>query len=370
MRYTGGKGGYGMKIEIGAAIATLRHAKGVTQEALARAMGVSAPAVSKWETGQSYPDITLLPPLARFFGVSVDTLLDFSPVLEEAERSALCDDAGAVFRQSGWEEGLAACDALARQYPGDAQLRIYLASTLMECLVFARDDAQRAEGRLRQVQWLEEAMRSTEGKSQLMAKKLLGIFYLQMRRLDEAEAIFEDLLDITSGTRDLMPTLRLMQERYEDGARLAQENLVHELGAVMNTLLTLTMLSSRMQNPAQSVAWAQCARSLLRLFDAEGTALAHTAIQAELTAAHAAGNEQALLDAATQYTGLILDGPASLSKTIFDRIEPVERREEDAQQAAIRAHIAEGFETSEVYAPLRGDARFRALIDALREEPK
>ena len=42
-----------------------RLTKGLTQEQVANYLGVSAPAVNKWEKGTSYPDITLLPPLAR-----------------------------------------------------------------------------------------------------------------------------------------------------------------------------------------------------------------------------------------------------------------------------------------------------------------
>jgi len=58
---------------IGHHIAELRKAKGITQEALAQVIGVSAQAVSKWESGGS-PDILLLPEIAEFFGVSIDRL--------------------------------------------------------------------------------------------------------------------------------------------------------------------------------------------------------------------------------------------------------------------------------------------------------
>ena len=53
----------------------LRAKKGFTQEKLAEMLGVSAQAVSRWECGAAYPDITLLPGLAILFDVSVDSLL-------------------------------------------------------------------------------------------------------------------------------------------------------------------------------------------------------------------------------------------------------------------------------------------------------
>lgn len=54
----------------GQSISALRKQKGWTQEELGRKLGVSAQAVSKWETGQAFPDITLLTEIASLFGVS------------------------------------------------------------------------------------------------------------------------------------------------------------------------------------------------------------------------------------------------------------------------------------------------------------
>lgn len=60
---------------LGKRIAALRKEKGMTQEELAEKLGVSPQAVSKWENGQSCPDISLLPRLAAIFGVTTDLLL-------------------------------------------------------------------------------------------------------------------------------------------------------------------------------------------------------------------------------------------------------------------------------------------------------
>ena len=94
-----------LKTSLGANIAALRKARGLTQEQLAAQLGVSAPAVSKWETCSSCPDITLLCPLARALGASVDQLLAFEPTLSDREvvaevnrvmETALAPDGGAA----------------------------------------------------------------------------------------------------------------------------------------------------------------------------------------------------------------------------------------------------------------------------------
>lgn len=60
---------------MGSRISRLRKGKGLSQEMLAEKLGVSSQAVSKWETGQSCPDISLLPSLAKLLDVTVDELL-------------------------------------------------------------------------------------------------------------------------------------------------------------------------------------------------------------------------------------------------------------------------------------------------------
>ena len=81
------------EIKIGSQIARLRREKGITQEELAQRMGVSNQSVSKWENGQSCPDIGLLPALAAYFGVTTDALLGYVPDraddLPETVRNAL-----------------------------------------------------------------------------------------------------------------------------------------------------------------------------------------------------------------------------------------------------------------------------------------
>lgn len=73
---------------LGRRIARLRLAKTATQERLAKELNVSPQAVSKWENDINYPDISLLPDLARFLGVSVDELLSGASASAQESASA------------------------------------------------------------------------------------------------------------------------------------------------------------------------------------------------------------------------------------------------------------------------------------------
>ena len=62
---------------IGTKIQTLRKNKNITQAQLAEVLAVSSQSVSKWENNLSVPDISLLPIIARFFGITMDDLFNY-----------------------------------------------------------------------------------------------------------------------------------------------------------------------------------------------------------------------------------------------------------------------------------------------------
>ena len=97
---------------LGRRIARLRLAKTATQERLAKELNVSPQAVSKWENDINYPDISLLPDLARFLGVSVDELLSGASASTQetaAQENAAAQESAAV-RESAAEVVSVAAD--------------------------------------------------------------------------------------------------------------------------------------------------------------------------------------------------------------------------------------------------------------------
>ena len=78
-----------MKLFIGDIIQKIRKIKSLTQEQVANALGITTSSVSKWETNNTYPDISLLSPLARLLGTSVDNVFNFKQKLSEEEIDTL-----------------------------------------------------------------------------------------------------------------------------------------------------------------------------------------------------------------------------------------------------------------------------------------
>lgn len=120
-----------MNLKIGAAIKDLRTRRGVTQEQLSVFLGVTPQAVSRWEAGNGYPDIELLPAIAGFFSVSTDALLGLDVNEREARRREILL---AIQEQSetGGDnaETLQAARRYAAEFPADERIRMNVADVL------------------------------------------------------------------------------------------------------------------------------------------------------------------------------------------------------------------------------------------------
>lgn len=113
-----------MEIKIGENIKKLRKNKGVTQEQLADVLNVSAAAISKWETGDTYPDISLLFPLAHYFNISVDELMGYYSSLMEKKIKDVLDEYQGLYNNSKYLEASELIKKARKKYPNDYRIMI------------------------------------------------------------------------------------------------------------------------------------------------------------------------------------------------------------------------------------------------------
>lgn len=115
---------------MGQVIERERRRQGWTQTDIARHLGVTKAAVSKWETGQSYPDTAILPRLAALFAISLDELMAYTPVMPKAQIRLLYRRLAADFLARPFEEVMAECRLIVKQYYGCFEL-LYFMGLLM-----------------------------------------------------------------------------------------------------------------------------------------------------------------------------------------------------------------------------------------------
>lgn len=125
-----------MAKKIGETIKELRKANGISQEALANILGVTFQAVSKWETNVTTPDVSLIPAIASYFGVSIDELFDYNVLENEKKIDDICRQAA----QCRFDDPLRA-EAILRdglkQFPANEKILTVLVYVL--CSIPGRD---------------------------------------------------------------------------------------------------------------------------------------------------------------------------------------------------------------------------------------
>ena len=129
-----------MDIHLSEQLKRYRKEKGNTQEELAAHIGITTQAVSKWERGEGYPDITLLPAIAFYYGVSVDDLLGVGEDEREKKKNVICEKDDELFRQGKSAERVALMREAVREFPNDLEM----ISALMWALS-AEDQAKNAD---------------------------------------------------------------------------------------------------------------------------------------------------------------------------------------------------------------------------------
>ena len=129
-----------MQLNLGTKIRELRRRDGRTQDNLAEALGVTAQAVSRWESSGSYPDMEMIPAIANYFHVSIDELFGYHDEREEKIKTIL-DNATKILTKQGFtmyqgslsddvEECVNMLRAASEEFPNEPKILLKLAQAL------------------------------------------------------------------------------------------------------------------------------------------------------------------------------------------------------------------------------------------------
>lgn len=119
-----------MELLIGENIRRLRRERNLTQEEVAAHLGISFQSISKWERGDGYPDITMLPALAHYFDTSVDELLGMNALAREEHYTRINSEWSDGNRSGRHAENAALMRNALKEFPNDALLLVQLSTSL------------------------------------------------------------------------------------------------------------------------------------------------------------------------------------------------------------------------------------------------
>lgn len=206
----------GMENHVADQIRFYRRQEGLTQEQLAEAMSVSVAAVSKWEQGQSLPEIPMLMELADFFDLSVDALLGYR--LRSNDRKSVSERLKVLRREDRYDEGLAEAEKALQKFPNTFTV-VYECAKLFEMAGGTRKDKALQR---RALDLLTHAIRllpqnSDPQVSEMSLRLDMANVLLDMEDWERALALFKEnnacgLLDDQIGC-----LLALVKERREEG---------------------------------------------------------------------------------------------------------------------------------------------------------
>lgn len=201
-----------------------RKALNMTQEQMADSLGVTAPAVHKWEKGNSFPDVTILPALARLLKIDLNTLFSFEKELSDTEINMFCNGVVRKIQAEGYDTGFILAKEKIQEYPNCEKLIFNLASLLDGGLtIFC---VEKPENYSNEIETLyERAAKSEDEKIRNSANQLLIYKALHKKEFEKAKKLWEKLPDPVPDKKMIKATICNHQENYEEATKILEERL-------------------------------------------------------------------------------------------------------------------------------------------------
>jgi putative transcriptional regulator len=253
-------------MKINEVIRKYRKDENLTQEQLANYLGVSAPAVNKWENGISYPDITLLAPLARILKIDVDTLLSFNEELSDAESKQLVKELSDNITNNGFMKGFERGEALIKEHPNCDILRLYTADILrLHLTIKGIENSELYENKI--ISWYEVVLSSKDEKIANMSKSSLTSFYMNKGEYQKAQQYLDELKPFGFDKQITQAILYEKQSQNEEAYELYENMLFEEAHQITSVLQMICHLLCTEKKFVEAEKYANLSRDIAKLLD-------------------------------------------------------------------------------------------------------
>lgn len=225
-----------MELSIGEIIYKLRKERGITQEVLAKAVGVSVAAVSKWESKNSYPDITILPSIARYFNTTIDKLLSYEIEISNEKVIDIIKECSSLFEKDSIKNAMKVCESYIRQYPNSMFLKFRIGYLYMMSISSLSSEDEANDMLNRSIDLLEESSESEELEISETSKCILSSLYIMKNEFEKAEEVVLSLPKVSIDRDDMLIGIYINQGRLDDAKEILKNLTYKRVNSVLTCL--------------------------------------------------------------------------------------------------------------------------------------
>lgn len=283
-----------------------RKEKGITQDQLANYIGVSKASVSKWETEQSYPDITFLPMLASYFNISIDDLMDYKPQMPKEEIRKLYRRLSSDFTKKPFDSVMEDCRKIIKKYYSCFPLLLQMGILMINHVELLKDP-QKSVSMIEEARALFIRVKEESEDMHLKKQALFMEAYCALATGDPNAAL--ELLDGTIETA--MPPESIMASAYQMTGRVEEAKAVLQVGMYQNIVVLFNFFPAYLMLCADDpVRFDEVLRRAFDVAQAFDMSHLHPAVLVSLYICAAQGymvqnNYDKALDMLQQYTEIV-----------------------------------------------------------------
>ncbi len=159
-----------------------------TQEQVALKLGVSTPAVNKWESGATFPDITLLAPLARLLEIDLNTLLCFEKECSDEQFAKIITEISSDMLTESFDEIFKKCLRIIKEYPNSDKLKYNLG---LLCYSILKEDESENKKKVQSL--IEECTHSDDRDIRYSSLTSMININIKEKNYDEAKQCIDSI---------------------------------------------------------------------------------------------------------------------------------------------------------------------------------
>ncbi len=342
-------------MQIGEVIRSNRKKIGLTQEEMANRLGVSTPAVNKWENGNSMPDITLLAPIARLLDITTDILLSFQQELTNGEVNALIEELDGKLKKESYADTFAWAKKQIQRYPNCETLLFRMALVL---------DAQRCVKKIKGsetydgdiTKWYTCALNSGSEQVRETAADALFSFYVRKEQYEKAEEYLQYFSAQNPERKRKQAVIYSKTDRIREAYQAYEELLFSGYQMMSMVLHSIYLLRMQENDREKARMLVEKQKQLAQTFDMGE----YHGISAELELAVVEQDTDKTIAIAENMMASLKEISAFRASPLYEHMAFQPLREEFL--AGLKQNLQKQFREDETFDFLKGDKRWQELM--------